>query len=145
MKKIHKTIMIAAPKEKVWNVLVEDELNRLWFAEFSAGSHAITDWIEGHKVIFTDDSNSGIIGKIIEKHPYEMLSIAYDGIYRNGEEDFDSADAQNVKNSYEKYFLNETDGVTTLSIECDMGEQHYEMMSAAWDKALVKIETLSLT
>ena len=145
MKTIKKTITIAAPKEKVWNVLVEDELNRLWFAEFSAGSHAITDWIEGHKVTFVDDSNKGIIGKIAEKHPYEMLSITYDGIYIDGEEDFDSEEAQKVKGAYEKYFLTEENGTTTLSIESDMGEEYFDMMSGAWDKALEKIETLSLT
>jgi len=145
MKKIQKTIMIAAPKEKVWNVLVEDELNRLWFAEFSAGSHAITDWIEGHKVIFKDDSERGIIGKIAEKHPYEMLSIAYDGMFWDGKEDFDSEEAQKVKGTFEKYFLSETNGVTTLSIESDMPEEHFDMMSEAWDRALAKIETLSLT
>ena len=145
MKTIKKIITIAAPKEKVWNVLVEDELNRLWFAEFSEGSHAITDWIEGHKVIFADNSKRGIIGKIVEKHPYEMLSIAYDGLYDDGVEDFDSAEAQKVKGCFEKYFLNEENGSTTLSIESDMGEEHYDMMVASWDKALEKIETLSLT
>lgn len=145
MKKIQKTIKIAAPKEKVWNVLVEDELNRLWFAEFSAGSHAITDWIEGHKVTFVDDSKRGIIGKIAEKHPYEMLSIVYDGIFWDGEEDFDSNEAQKVKGTFEKYYLNEADGVTTLSIESDMPMEHFDMMSEAWDNALAKIETLSLT
>lgn len=145
MKKIQKTILIAAPKEKVWNVLVEDELNRLWFAEFSAGSHAVTDWIEGHKVTFSDNSDMGIVGKIAEKHPYEMLSIVYDGLYMNGEEDFDSAEAQKVKGTFEKYFLSEVEGVTSLSIESDMPEEHFEMMSESWDRALAKIETLSHT
>jgi len=145
MKTIEKSILIEAHKEKVWNVLLEDELNREWFSEFSAGSHAETDWIEGHKVVFSDDSKRGIIGKIEAKQPYEYLSIAYDGLYDNGEEDFDSEEAQKVKGTFERYYLSEENGHTRLKIESDMPEEHFEYMSKAWDKALEKIESLSLT
>lgn len=144
MKKITKKIVINAPKEKVWNVLVEDELNRLWLSEFSKGSHAITDWIEGHKIVFSDDSNRGIVGKIEQKHPYEMISIVYEGFHADGKEDYESAEALKFKDTHEKYFLFEADGVTTLLVELDMPEEYHDMMSKAWDKALPKIEMLSL-
>lgn len=44
MKTIKKTIDIHASGEQVWKVLIEDQYNRKWFAEFGEGSHAVGDW-----------------------------------------------------------------------------------------------------
>jgi uncharacterized protein YndB with AHSA1/START domain len=145
MKTIQKTKQINAPKEKVWNVLLEDEYNRIWMAEFMEGSHAKTDWIEGHKVRFLDNDNNGLVGRIITKRPYDAIEMEYDGEVKNGEDDFDSEMAQAMKGSRENYYLSEKNGVTTLKIESDMGDDWYDMMSASWDKALEKIEELSIS
>lgn len=145
MKTIQKTKEINAPKEKVWNVLLEDEYNRIWMAEFMEGSHAKTDWIVGHKVRFLDNDNNGLVGRIITKQPYDVIEMEYDGEVKNGEDDFDSEMAQQMKGSRENYYLSESNGVTTLKIEVDMGDDWIDMMSAAWDKALDKIEELSIS
>lgn len=145
MKTIKKTKEIGAPKEKVWNVLLEDDYNRIWMAEFMEGSHAKTDWIVGHKVRFLDNDNNGLVGRIITKQPYDAIEMEYDGEVKNGEDDFESEMAQQMKGSRENYYLSESDGVTTLKIEVDMGDDWIDMMSAAWDKALEKIEELSIS
>lgn len=145
MKTIQKTKEINAPKEKVWNVLLEDEYNRIWMAEFMEGSHAKTDWIVGHKVRFLDNDNNGLVGRILTKQPYDVIEMEYDGEVKNGEDDFDSEMAQQMKGSRENYYLSESNGVTTLKIEVDMGDDWIDMMSAAWDKALDKIEELSIS
>ncbi len=97
MQTIHGSININASKQKVWQVLHEDKYNRQWYAEFSAGTYAITDWQVGGKAIFTDDSNSGLIGKILKSRPPEELVIEYEGVLTNGEEVYDSAEAKAVK------------------------------------------------
>lgn len=145
MKTIQKTKEINAPKEKVWNVLLEDEYNRIWMAEFMEGSHAKTDWIVGHKVRFLDNDNNGLVGRILTKQPYDVIEMEYDGEVKNGEDDFDSEMAQQMKGSRENYYLSESNGVTTLKIEVDMGDDWIDMMSKAWDKALDKIEELSIS
>lgn len=140
---IKKSIEINAPKEKVWNVLLNDKFTRIWYAEFSEGSHAETDWEIGSKAIFKDNSKSGIIGKIIENKANEVLSIEYEGILTDGKEDYESEDAAAVKGWLETYHLSEKNGVILLSIECDMPEKYFDTMSEAWQNALQKIKELS--
>lgn len=145
MKKIEKTKEINAPKEKVWNVLLEDAYNRIWMAEFMEGSHAKTDWIVGHKVRFLDNNDNGIVGRIVTKQPYDVIEMEYDGEVKNGEDIFDSDMAKSIKGSRENYYLSESKGVTTLKVEVDMDPDWFDEMSKAWDKALEKIEELSIS
>ena len=58
-------------------------------------------------------------------------------------EDFESDDAKGIKGSLETYKLSEMNGVTHLVIESDMGEDYFEKMSLAWNKALIKIKELA--
>ncbi|SCY34648.1 SRPBCC family protein [Flavobacterium caeni] len=145
MKTIQKTKQINAPKEKVWNVLLEDAHNRIWMTEFMEGAHAQTDWIQGHKVRFLDNDNNGIVGTIKSKQPYDKIEMVYEGEVRNGVDDFESEMGQAMNGSRENYYLSENNGVTTLKVEVDMGEDWYDTMSEAWDRALVKIDDLSLS
>jgi hypothetical protein len=145
MKTIKKSIEISSPKESVWAVLMEDRYNRDWMAHFSPGTHAVTDWIVGHKVVFTDGSNRGIFGRIAEKRPYEYLEIEYDGMLLNGQEDFNSEESKAVKGSKETYSLSAGHGNTVLSITSDMDEKYFDHMAATWDSALQRISELSHT
>lgn len=140
---IRKSIEICAPKEKVWDVLFSDKFTRIWYAEFSEGSHALTDWKVGSKAIFIDNSQNGIIGKIIENKLHEAISIEYEGVVTKNVEDYQSAAALGVKGGLETYHLAENNGATHVSIECDMDETAFGFMSKAWDKAIMKIKSLS--
>jgi uncharacterized protein YndB with AHSA1/START domain len=143
MKTIRKSMEISAPKEKVWVVLLEDKYNRDWYALFSEGTYAKTDWIEGHKVMFLNNSNNGIVGRIIKKRPYEELVMEYDGLVMNGVEDYDSEFAKKTKGIRESYTLSDHNGGTLLAISCDMDDEHFEMMSRAWESALQRISELA--
>jgi len=140
---IKKSIDIKAPKEKVWDVMLNYKFTRIWYAEFSEGSHAETDWKLGSKAMFKDSSESGLVGKVIANKPYEVISVEYEGIVIAGIEDYKSESANNVKGGFETYRLKEKDDVTYLSIECDMSEEYFESMSSAWEKALKKVKELS--
>src|SRR5688572_25923110 len=94
---IRKSIEVNAPKEIVWEVLLDDKFTRTWYAEFSEGSHAETDWKVGSKAIFTDNSGCGLVGTIINNQPYEFLQVQYTGYMDNGVEDYASEIAQAVK------------------------------------------------
>ncbi|HXI00504.1 MAG TPA: SRPBCC domain-containing protein [Sphingobacteriaceae bacterium] len=141
--KIEKSIKIKAKKEAVWEVLLQDKYTRIWYSEFSPGSHAETDWQIGSKAVFKDDSKCGIVGMVVKNKPYEIIELEYDGIITDGIEDYDSEIAREVKGGLETYQLSEEEGVTQLSIACDMSEEYFEMMSKAWDNALAKIKELS--
>lgn len=144
-KEIKKTKTIAAPKEKVWNVLLEDDYNRIWMAEFMAGSHAETDWIVGHKVRFMDSDKNGIVGRIAAKQPYNLIDIEYDGEVVQGEDVFDTPGANAMKGMHEIYRLSQVGNETTLDVSVEMGAEYHDMMSEAWDRALEKIEELAIS
>ncbi|RFS15191.1 SRPBCC domain-containing protein [Emticicia sp. C21] len=143
MKTIKKSIEIDAPKEKIWDVLTQDSYTRDWLAIFSPGSFAQTDWQLGSKVTFADHTGSGIFGRIITHEPCELLSIEYDGVLNDNEEDFESKEAQLFKGAHETYRLSSKESKTLLDIESDMSESGFESMSEAWDKALLKIKSLA--
>jgi len=140
---IKKSIDLKAPKQKVWAVLLDDNFTKQWFSAFGEGVSANTDWQVGSKAVFTDKSGSGIIGRIAENKPNEIVSIKYTGVVENGKEDYESAAAKAVKEGYETYILSGQNGATQLSIECNMGAEYFDMMSAAWESALQKIKELS--
>lgn len=142
-KAIKKSIDIQASREKIWDVLLNDSYTRIWYAEFSEGTRAETDWKEGSQVTFTDNSKDGMLGKIVTHRPNELLSIEFQGMIANGQEDYESEGAKAVKDTRETYRLSEKEGSIELAIESDMGEEYFESMSAAWDKALLKIKDLA--
>ncbi|MBA4853078.1 SRPBCC domain-containing protein [Emticicia sp. BO119] len=143
MRTIKKSIEINASKEKIWDVLTQDPYNQKWYSIFSPGTYALTDWQLGSKVVFADNSGSGIIGRIIIHDPYELLSIEYYGVLNDNKEDFDSTEAQIFKGAHETYRLTSKDEKVVLDIESDMSDGFFDTMSASWDKALIKIRELS--
>jgi len=143
LKTIHASTTVEAPKEKVWDVLTGDESYRIWSSTFSEGSYVQTDWTVGSKIFFKDEDGSGLVGRIIEYVPLKTISIEYDGEIIDGKEEYGSDDAKAIKGAHEVYQLDEKDGVTRLTVECDMTEEYFDMMSQLWDKALEKIKQLS--
>jgi uncharacterized protein YndB with AHSA1/START domain len=140
---IQKSIDISAPKEIVWDVLLQDKFTRLWYAAFSEGARAETDWQVGSKAVFTDNSGSGLIGTIVANQPFEWLSVEYHGLVNDGVEEYESVEAQQMKGTRESYRLEEKGGVTRLSIESEVSEGLFQTMSKAWEKALLQIKDLS--
>ena len=142
-KTIRKSISAGASREDMWKVITEDEYTRAWYAEFSEGTYAATDWKEGSKVVFADSTGGGLIGRIRINKEKELLAIEYDGVLKEGLEDYEGEDARAVKGYQEIYTLTEKNGSTLLAIECDMADKYFEFMSQAWDRALQKIKELS--
>lgn len=143
MQTIKREIDINASKEKVWNVLLDDTFTRAWYKEFSEGTHVETDWEVGSKAVFTDNTGDGLISSVIANKPAELLSMQFEGMVKNGVEDYESAGAKALKGGFETYRLSERNGVTHLAITSDTGADYFEFMAAAWDKALQKIKELS--
>jgi len=140
------SIVIDAPREKVWNILWADETYRAWTAPFSETSYAQTTWEKGSKVLFLDGKKSGMVSKIADNVPNEYMSIIHQGIVIDGVEDTSSAEATQWAGSYENYILKNTAGGTELRVEMggavipDEFEQYFK---DAWPKALAKVKELS--
>jgi uncharacterized protein YndB with AHSA1/START domain len=143
MKTIKKTFSIHAPKEKVWEVLFADKYTKKWYAEFSEGSSALTDWKQGSKVIFKDHTGGGMVGRIVTNIPNELLSIKFDGVISKHKEDYDSDFAKQFKGAKETYSLKQKNGAIEVTVESDISEELYDTMSESWDRAIKKIGQLA--
>jgi len=144
MKKIiEKRTDIRATPDQVWEVLTRDDLTRQWYAVFSEGTYAETDWQPGSKVTFLDKSQCGIVGHIATAEKPSRLVIEYDGQIMNGAEDYTSDMALQMKDVQESYTLTEQDGLTRLSVTLDMPGEYYDMMNGQWDTAMEKICSLA--
>ncbi|MEO6148645.1 MAG: SRPBCC domain-containing protein [Mucilaginibacter sp.] len=140
---IKKSVSINAPAERVWDVLVKDELNRQWFAVFSKDTYADTDWKQGSRVSFLDGSGMGITGKLTTVEVYKTIAIDYDGVIADGKPDYESKGALEMQGSREIYRLASADGITLLDVELEMPEQYTGMMLEMWDKGIIKIKEIA--
>ncbi len=59
-KTLHFSIAINAPKENVWNAMLEDETYRLWASVFAEGSHFKGSWEKGASIQFVGPDGGGM-------------------------------------------------------------------------------------
>ena len=85
MSSIHYAITIKAPKEKVWNTMLQQETYRIWTAEFGEGCYYEGSWEQGKKIRFLGaDGSGGMTSVIAENQPYRYLSIKHLGVVKDG-------------------------------------------------------------
>jgi hypothetical protein len=132
-------ISIDAPREKVWNILWNDDSYRAWTATFAEGSRVETDWKKGSKALFLDGKNEGMVSTIAENKPNEFMSIKHLGVVKNGVEDFDQEWAGGLEN----YTLKTVNGKTELTVEMDAPDDFKDYFQKTFLKALDKVKELS--
>jgi uncharacterized protein YndB with AHSA1/START domain len=148
MEKLHFSIVINAPKEKVWNAMLKEYPYRAWTQVFGPGSHYVGDWGEGSKILFLapdeDGQMSGMIGRIKENRTNEFVSVEYIGVVESGKEDTSSEEAKKVAGALESYTFKDIDGKTELLVDIDAheGDELVEMFRELWPKALQRLKRL---
>lgn len=143
MKKQEFKVLIDAPREKVWDVIIGKETYPQWTAPFSEGSNVETDWKKGSKAIFGDGKGSGMVSEIADNKPNEFLSIRHLGMIKDGVEDLDSEDVKKWSGAMENYTLKNVNGKTEWTVEMDMGEEWADYMNETWPLALKKAKELA--
>jgi len=134
------TIDIKAPKEKVWEVLLQDDTYRQWTAVFHPGSYAESDWKEGSEALFKTPEGDGLISKVILHQPAEVISFEHLGTLKNGVR---SSEAFEWKGFRETYRVSAKGGGTELRIEQDITPEHTGWFTDTWNKALQKVKELA--
>lgn len=142
--KLRLTKEINAPKEKIWDVLLQDETYRIWTSVFHPGSYADTDnWEEGSMVYFKTPEGDGLASRILEHKPQEVISFEHLAVLKNGVEDTENEEAKKWKGFKETYWLKEKDGACELVVEQDITNDYAEYFEKIWPQALDKVKELS--
>ena len=145
MKKLHFSILIDAPKENVWHMMLDEEPYKMWTSAFNPGGHYIGDWSKDSKMTFLGPDpetgeEGGMVAKIAENRPYEFISIQYVGMVKSGVEDIESKDAKKWSDGHENYTFVENNGRTEVQIDIDVPDEYVEMFNEMWVRALQKLK-----
>lgn len=140
--KLHFSTRIRAPKEKVWNTMLNDETYREWTSAFTEGSHFKGSWEKGSKILFLDPSGQGMVSRIAENKLHEFISIEHIGFVNDGKEDTESEGAKAAAGAHENYTFKESDGTTEVLVDMDSNDEYKAMLEEIWPKALAKLKDL---
>jgi hypothetical protein len=149
MEKVHFSIHINAPREKVWNTMLNQETYRVWTEAFNPGSYYEGDWNEGSTIHFIGPDprdptkNGGLVSKIVKNVPFEFISIEHVGLIQNGVEDFNSDLMKEWAGAHENYTFTDKDGGTLVEVDLDVTEKEKHSFDASWPAALVKLKEIS--
>ena len=143
MQKSNYSIIIDAPREKVWEQLWGEQSYRDWTKAFSPDSNVETDWKQGSKAVFGDGTGNGMVARIAERRDNEYMSIEHLGEVVDGVEDTTSEKVKAWAGARENYTLNDKDGKTEVLIDMDTTDDFKEYMDEAWPKALKRLKEIS--
>ncbi len=146
MHKLHFSIVINAPKEKVWNTMLDDKTYRQWTEAFMPGSYYKGDWSKGSKMLFIgpgENGDMGMVSRIKENQKYKFISIEHYGVIKDGKEDTSSDEVKACAGAHENYAFKEKDNSTEVLVDMDIVEEYKEMFESMWPKALKKLKGLA--
>lgn len=136
-------IEINAPKEKVWDILWNEETYKQWTSVFCEGNYVVSDWKEGSKIQFLSPSGDGMNSIIDKKIPNEYIEFKHISEIKNFVEmPFDSK-TQEWSGTLETYQLTENNGVTVLEAKMDSIEKYIGYFKATFPKGLDLVKKLS--
>jgi L-rhamnose mutarotase len=144
MEKLHFSIVINAPKEKVWHTMLDDATYRQWTEVFAPGSYYVGDWNKGSKILFLDPvQKTGMVSRIAENRPYALISIEHLGIVEDGKEYTTGEKVKGRSGAYENYTFKEIGGNTEVLVDMDTMEEYKEMFEQKWPEALQKLKDIA--
>lgn len=148
MQKLHYSISINAPVQKVWDTMLQDETYRQWTAAFNEGSYFQGSWDKGSKILFLGPDpqtgeEGGMVSRIADNRLHEFISIEHVGLVHNGVEDTTSEEAKKWAPAFENYTFTEKDGVTTVDVDMDSLEENAQMFDDMWPKGLQALKELA--
>ncbi len=147
MERIQFKSFINAPREKVWNIMLDDATYREWTKVFNPDGPASFfegDWSLGSAMKFIgsgeNGSLSGMYSVVKENKPYDFLSIRHIGEIKEGKE-VPWETPEGVE-ALENYTFTEKDGGTELVVDLDTLTEYKEMFQDMCPKALEKLKEI---
>ena len=144
MKLLTYTTTIRAPREVVWNTMLDRPTYEQWTQPFDpSGSTYEGSWDEGCTIRFLSSTGEGMLSVIARNQPHEFVSIKHIGmVTADGKDDTDSAMVKAWAPAFENYRLEAVGGGTHLTVTLETAEAWAEMMDAMWPQALERLRGL---
>jgi hypothetical protein len=147
MQRVSFSITVDAPREKVWDTMLEDATYRQWTSAFGQGSYFEGDWSPGSKILFLapdpEGKLGGMVARIAESRPPEYVSIEHLGVVQDGREDTESEAVKAWAGARESYTLREAADGTEVLVEMDIDAEHEAMFREMWPRALQRLKELA--
>lgn len=140
LNRLHFSIDIDAPRDKVWRTLWDDASYRDWTSVFAEGSYAVGDWKEGSTMKFIDPSSNAGMSAVIEKtREPEFMSIRHEAEIKDGQ----VQGPAEWTGAHENYTLTVKNGRTTLAVDLDTPDEYHKMFEDKFPQALQRVKKLS--
>lgn len=143
MADLHYSIHINAPRNKVWDVMLDEATYRDWTSVFMPGSYYQGDWSEGSTMRFLGpgaegEKEGGMVAIVKEYRPQEFVSLQYLAEIRDG------AEVPMQGTGLENYTLQDGEGGTDVAIDLlNLPDEYAGMFNESWPKALERIKELA--
>lgn len=136
------TVHIKAPRERVWDTMLDADSYREWTRPFMEGSYYEGSWDEGATIRFLSPTGDGMLATIERNQPHEFISIRHLGFVVQGKDDTTSEAVTSWAPAHENYRFEAVGGGTQVTVEQDMMDDYVAMMEVAWPKALEALRRL---
>ena len=137
------SISIDAPKDRVWNMMMNKEHYIDWAKAFSEEATFDGEFHQGAYINFIDPGMGGTKAHIEIFKPYDHFLARHIAlISKEGVEDTDSEMAKKWIGCTEAYTLTEEGDNTKLLVEIESHEEFHQMFNDSWPKALNLLKSL---
>lgn len=141
MKEMQFRVEINASKERVWDILWQDETFRQWASIIDPETYMVGELKEGNEVQFISSASGYGVTSLVEKlTPGEFLLLRHSA---DTQEEGKRERAQEWTGGAESYSLAEKDGATTLTVAFDVPPEQKEYFKANYPKALELVKVLA--
>ena len=142
MKTLHFHVIINAPREVVWNTMIDPEGFRHWTAPFKEGTHYVGSWAKGSTIRFLDSDKNGMVAQIAANDPHDFISIKHIGNVIEGVDDTESEAVKQWAPGFENYSFVEHPQGTDLIVDADIPDVWVDYLKESWPKALQRLKEL---
>jgi hypothetical protein len=143
MKKLIYSININAPKDKVWDTMLNLDTYKQWAKAFSPESQYRGEWKEGEHINFIDPNMGGTRALLEECKPHERIQARHVALVgKDGGLETESDMAKKWIGARETYSFDQEDGGTVLNVTVNTHEDFEGMFNDGWPKALDTLKIL---
>jgi uncharacterized protein YndB with AHSA1/START domain len=143
MKTLKFTTSINASAEKLWQTLWEDATYRQWTSLFSEGSHAVSSWKEGERILFLGANGDGMFSEIAKLTPNAYMAFRHLGMIKDGVEQPATEETKGWSGAMETYTLQVNGNSVTLTATIDSVDEFAPYFEEKFPLALGKLKDLA--